>query len=56
MEARDMYTAGHSDRVANLAKRLSMEMGFDEGFTFYIHIAGHFHDIGKIGSENLSVL
>ncbi len=49
LEAKDIYTAGHSERVAHLALEISKVMGLDENQQEFIHIAGHLHDIGKIG-------
>lgn len=49
LESRDPYTAGHSDRVAQLAGRISREMGFSNEKSQLIHLLGHVHDIGKIG-------
>lgn len=49
LEAKDRYTAGHSERVAHLALHLSQFMGFSEKNSQIVHIAGHLHDIGKIG-------
>ncbi len=49
LEARDQYTAGHSDRVAVLSEMIAYEMGFKRQKCEGIHIAGHLHDIGKIG-------
>lgn len=48
VDARDIYTRGHSDRVAYLARRLSAELGRSEGECSIIHVTGLFHDIGKI--------
>lgn len=47
MEARDAYTASHSQRVSEMAQQLCrlLEMTDCEA----IHIAAHVHDIGKIG-------
>jgi HD-GYP domain-containing protein (c-di-GMP phosphodiesterase class II) len=49
VETRDSYTAGHSDRVADLARDLAIHLGLPAWQAEYIHIAGHLHDIGKIG-------
>jgi putative nucleotidyltransferase with HDIG domain len=49
VDARDPYTALHSHRVAEISEMLAREMGFDEDFALWVHIAGHLHDIGKIG-------
>lgn len=49
IEAKDAYTAGHSDRVADMSMILAAKMGLSEGQQFEIHMAAHLHDIGKIG-------
>ena len=47
-EARDSYTAGHQQRVAELACRMAAEMGFPEDRIEGIRVASKLHDIGKI--------
>ncbi len=47
-EARDPYTAGHQQRVANLACAIAGEIGLSETQIQGIHRAGLVHDIGKI--------
>jgi len=49
LDARDPYTLEHSFRVAEYAERISRDMGIDADMHQRIHIAAHFHDIGKIG-------
>lgn len=49
VEAKDSYTAGHSDRVADLSLLLAKAMELDEDDQYQIHMAAHLHDIGKIG-------
>lgn len=49
LDAKDVYTAGHSTRVGNMAYELAKALGVDEYSLEMIHIAGHLHDIGKIG-------
>lgn len=48
IEAKDAYTRGHSDRVAEIASWICHEAGMDENISEDIHIAAHLHDIGKI--------
>ncbi|MEW8073772.1 MAG: HD domain-containing phosphohydrolase [Candidatus Thiodiazotropha sp.] len=48
IEKRDPYTAGHQQRVANLAVAIAQEMGFDEHQIMGIRMGGMIHDIGKI--------
>jgi len=49
LEARDSYTAGHSQRVSDLAASLARELHVPEAEVTIIHIAGDLHDIGKVG-------
>lgn len=49
LDARDPYTGNHSRRVSDMACMLCGFCGLDEDETQEIHIAGHLHDIGKIG-------
>lgn len=49
VESRDKETEGHSERVALLAKELAVEMGLSPEDVEMIHVAGLFHDVGKIG-------
>jgi len=49
LEAKDPYTCGHSTRVGEMAYELAVHLGLSENICDEIHIAGHLHDIGKIG-------
>lgn len=49
VESRDKETKGHSERVAMLAKDLAAEMALSPEDVEMIHVAGLFHDVGKIG-------
>ncbi len=49
LEARDAYTRGHSDSVAELSVAIATEMGVDEDLLETLDIGGRLHDIGKIG-------
>lgn len=49
LEAKDNYTKGHSDRVADMSYSLAKALGFRGMALEEIHIAAHLHDIGKIG-------
>lgn len=49
LDARDPYTGDHSRRVSDMACFLCRKMGMTEDEVQEIHIAGHLHDIGKIG-------
>ncbi len=48
VETRDPYTAGHQRRVADLARRLAMEMNLSSDMAEGIRMAATIHDIGKI--------
>ncbi len=45
---RDLYTAGHQQRVTKLAIAIAKEMGLSKEIIQGIRIAGLIHDIGKI--------
>ena len=49
LDARDPYTGDHSRRVSDMACALCGVLGLSAQQTQEIHIAGHLHDIGKIG-------
>lgn len=49
LDAKDVYTSGHSTRVGNMAYDLAKNLELDDYDLQMIHIAGHLHDIGKIG-------
>jgi len=48
VEARDTYTGGHSERVAQYSRIIAKKMGFSEDECTLIYEAGILHDIGKI--------
>jgi HD-GYP domain-containing protein (c-di-GMP phosphodiesterase class II) len=49
VDAKDPYTAGHSQRVQRIAVALGQELGLDRERLDILRFAGLFHDIGKIG-------
>jgi PAS domain S-box-containing protein/putative nucleotidyltransferase with HDIG domain len=48
VETRDPYTAGHQQRVANLASAIARAMNLSEAQVEGIRMAGVVHDVGKI--------
>ncbi|MES9870612.1 MAG: HD domain-containing phosphohydrolase [Sedimenticola sp.] len=48
LDKRDPYTAGHQQRVSELAVAIAREMGLDEEIQEGIRMGGSIHDIGKI--------
>lgn len=49
IDAKDPYTRGHSQRVAELSRDLAAAIGLPESFVRTAHLSGLVHDIGKIG-------
>ena len=49
LDAKDSYTAGHSQRVSDMCVIVCRLLGMAETDCEKIHIAAHLHDIGKIG-------
>lgn len=49
LEARDAYTRGHSDSVAEIAVAIAAQMGADDADIAMLRIGARLHDIGKIG-------
>lgn len=49
LEARDLYTRQHSNRVTEISILLGRELGCKSEEIDTLNFAGHLHDIGKIG-------
>ena len=49
IDAKDHYTCGHSDRVAEYARQIAATLGQDADFCERIYMTGLLHDVGKIG-------
>jgi putative two-component system response regulator len=49
VEAKDVYTQGHIQRVATLSRDLAKRMNFSQNDIEAIRLGGILHDIGKIG-------
>lgn len=48
LEAKDHYTRGHSDRVAEYTEKIALRMGFPQEKVSVIKKAAELHDIGKL--------
>ena len=49
IEARDSYTAGHTDRVSLIAREIATALGWDDARMSDLTMGCTLHDIGKIG-------
>lgn len=49
LEAKDVYTRGHSGRVANWARACARALGLGAEEKEQVYLAGLLHDLGKIG-------
>lgn len=49
LEARDLYTRGHSEAVAEIAVGMGQTMGLTQDELEQLEIAARLHDLGKIG-------
>jgi HD-GYP domain-containing protein (c-di-GMP phosphodiesterase class II) len=49
LDARDQYTAGHSQRVSELSSATAVALGLDSECIERIRVGAVLHDIGKIG-------
>ncbi|HEU5099756.1 MAG TPA: HD domain-containing phosphohydrolase [Roseiflexaceae bacterium] len=56
IDARDPYTAGHSEQVRRYAVRLGQVLGLSPQRVEYIHYGALLHDIGKIGIRDYILL
>ena len=48
LEAKDPYTQGHSERVADLSRRIALELGMSPENAELIRCVAELHDIGKL--------
>lgn len=48
MEEKDVYTAGHSKRVAEYSRNIAINMSLSDNEIDIVYKAGQLHDIGKI--------
>jgi putative two-component system response regulator len=49
IDAKDAYTNGHSERVAEYSREIAKRYGYDEARQEEIYMIGLLHDVGKIG-------
>ncbi len=49
IDAKDPHTSMHSDEVAQISHAIALALGLTPREADIIHVAGHLHDIGKIG-------
>ena len=49
LEAKDFYTGGHTERVAEIAVALAARLGFEGADLEAIEIGALVHDVGKVG-------
>jgi diguanylate cyclase (GGDEF)-like protein len=49
IEAKDPYTGGHTERVAEVALLIAAELGFDEAEKRAVAVGAVIHDVGKLG-------
>ena len=56
IELRDIYTQGHSERVAIYSKEFAKFLGLDKEAVNKIYLAGLLHDLGKIGIPDAILL
>ena len=49
IDSKDSSTSHHSERVAQLAERIALELGWTANQARLLHACGLLHDVGKIG-------
>lgn len=52
VDTKDIYTRGHSDRVAYFAVKIGKKFDLSDEQLELLRISGVFHDVGKIGTSN----
>ncbi len=52
VDAKDLYTRGHSDRTSYYSELLAKEMGCDDAAVERVRVAGLFHDVGKLAVKD----
>ena len=51
VDAKDHHTRNHSERVAEHARKIALELGMDAARVEVLAVAGRLHDVGKIPSR-----
>ncbi len=52
IDAKDHCTHSHSEEVAVMAQTIGQQMGLSAKQADILHVAGHLHDIGKVGIQD----
>ena len=52
IDAKDPYTRGHSERVAEISRTIARHLGQSDDFQHKLWIGALLHDVGKIGIED----
>jgi HD-GYP domain-containing protein (c-di-GMP phosphodiesterase class II) len=52
IDAKDPYTRGHSERVADVARTIGRHLGQSDEFVHRLWIGALLHDVGKIGIDD----
>ncbi|MEF2232126.1 MAG: HD-GYP domain-containing protein [Pseudodesulfovibrio sp.] len=52
IDAKDHCTSCHSEEVAVMSQTIGLQMGLSAKAADILHVAGHLHDIGKVGIED----
>lgn len=52
VDAKDIYTRGHSDRVAYFAVKIGEAFNYSKEELELLRVSGIFHDVGKIGTSD----
>lgn len=53
IDAKSSYTLNHSEEVAQIAYLLAISYGLKRNEAEKVHVAGHLHDIGKVGIPDI---
>lgn len=56
LEAQDLYTSGHSLRVADAAGQVARRLGLSDAEAEAVETAALLHDIGKVGADYVEIL